>query len=83
VKKTILVALAIMICSSAFCGDIDSKRKLTEQGDAVAQDYAEAYFWQNLAANQKAEYAKGGDETAAKLTPDQIEKRELDAKMVR
>ena len=78
VIKSILVALAIMLCSSAFCADIDTWKKLAEQGDAAAQallgnayykgegvtqDYKESVTWCLKAAEQ-------GDASAQALLGD-------------
>jgi hypothetical protein len=49
--------------------------QLYADGKGVPQDYAEAYFWMNLAASReddveaRAKMAKGRDETASHLTP--------------
>lgn len=66
-KKFLQVAMAIMLCSSAFCADIDAKKKAAEQGDATAQfsigrayysgrgvpqNYKEAMKWYQKAAEQ-------------------------------
>lgn len=87
-NKFILVVLAIILCSSAFCADIDTLKKQAEQGDANAQgvlgtayfdgtgapqDYAEAYFWLDLASRKDAIYTKWRDVAVAELTPGKIE----------
>lgn len=66
-NKFILVVLAIMLCSSAFCADIDALKKQAEQGDANAQaalgfayydgtgfpkDYNKAVNWWRKAAGK-------------------------------
>ncbi len=66
-KKILLIVTAIMLCSSAFCADIDSLKKAAEQGDVraqfnlglvysfgdgVPQDYKESVRWYRKAAEQ-------------------------------
>ncbi len=72
-KKILLVVMAIMLCSYAYCKDIDSLKEAAEQGDVFAQsslgsayakgkgvpqDYEEAVKWYQKAAEQGDSFAQ-------------------------